>query len=217
MKGLIRLAGSGLCTLGALAGMSGCDRYRDLVDPCYPTRYMYMARREVKAALAPQINNGHVLDQTIWNYHFETGTDRLTAGGLDQLAYLARRRPHPDTLIFLQTAQDIPYDPAAPDKLAETRQELDCKRIQAIQKFLTAQTAAQCMFKVEVHDPAEVGLNAIPANASIQLMFNTRFRGGLPGGGGGGSAGATISAGVGLIGGPGTITGTGGNPGGTGP
>ena len=70
---------------------------------------------------APQVNNGQVLDQTIWNYHFEPGTDRLTAGGLEHLAYIARRRPHPDTAVYLQTAQDVAYDPASPDKLAETR------------------------------------------------------------------------------------------------
>jgi hypothetical protein len=185
MKGLIKQVGSALGALGAAAGLSGCYHYANVVDPCYPARYEYMARREVKAAFAPQVNNGHVLDQTIWNYHFEAGTDRLTAGGLEHLAYLARRRPHPDTLLFMQTAQDIPYDPVAPDKLAEARQELDCKRIQAIQKFLTAQTAAQCAFKVEVHDPAEVGLAAIPVNAAVQQMFTTRFRGGLTGGGGG--------------------------------
>lgn len=189
MKGFIAKAAKLACAAGLAGGLVGCDRYHDLVDPCWPQRYNYMARRELRAAFCPQINNGHVLDQTIWNYHFDPGTDRLTAGGLEQLAYLARRRPHPDTCLFLQTAQDITYDPREPDKLAETRAELDCKRVQAIQKFLTAQTAGQCVFKVEVHDPAEVGINAIAAGASAQQMLNTRFRGGLSGGGGGAAGG----------------------------
>src|SRR5438132_1499098 len=33
------------------------------------------------------------LNQTIWNHHFEWGTDQLTPGGLDHLAHLTRRRP----------------------------------------------------------------------------------------------------------------------------
>ena len=76
MKGLIKKVGLALCALGAASGMTGCFHYAEVVDPCYPTRYMYMARREVKAALAPQVNNGHVLDQTVWNWMFEPGTDR---------------------------------------------------------------------------------------------------------------------------------------------
>src|SRR4051794_34307779 len=112
MKGLITSAI--LCC--AAAGLTGCYGYRDLVDPCYPERYEYAARQEVKAALAPQVQNGHVLDQTVWNYHFEPGTDRLNQGGLDHLAHLARRRPAPDPVIYLQTAQpDVVYDPAAPN------------------------------------------------------------------------------------------------------
>ena len=48
---------------------------------------------------------------------------------MDPVTHL-RRRPNPDTCLFLQTAQDIAYDPNAPDKMAETRQELDLKRAQ---------------------------------------------------------------------------------------
>ncbi len=182
-----------LVCCGACA-LTGCYGYYDLIDTCWPDRYNYMAQKEVKAAFAPQVNNGKVLDQTIWNYHFETGTDKLTAGGLEHLAYIARRRPHPDTCLFLQTAQDIAYDPNAPDKLAETRQELDLKRIQAIQKFLSAQTNAQCMFQICVHDPAEVGLSAIAVNSATQQMLTTRFKGGLTTGGGAAPGAVSTSA-----------------------
>lgn len=190
MKGFIRNMGLGLGWALVLFGGSGCYRYRELIDPCWPDRYNYMARRELKAAFQPQIYNGHVLDQTIWNWHFEPGTDRLTAGGLNQLAYIARRRPHPDTLLFLQTAQDISYDPAAPDKMSETRADLDTKRITAIQKFLVAQTGGECQFKIEVHDPAEPYLPAIAVYNAYNNMVTTRFRGGLPGSGSGGGGGA---------------------------
>jgi hypothetical protein len=192
MKGLIQKAVAVLCCAGATAGAGGCYTYRDLVDPCYPERYEYAARKEVNAAFAPQVQNGHVLDQTVWNYHFEAGTDRLTAGGLDHLAYLARRRPHPDPIVFLQTAQDVGYDPANPDKLVAARRELDDKRVQAVKNFLTAQTAGRAVdFQVLVHDPADVSQSAVPVNTAVLSSYGGA-RGVLPSGaaGVGGGAGA---------------------------
>jgi hypothetical protein len=120
------------------------------------------------------VNNGHVLDQTIWNHHFEAGTDKLTGGAKEHLAYLARRRPAPNPTVFLQTAQDVVYDPENPDKFVETRNSLDQRRIQAIQKYLTAQTANRPVpFEIVVHDPAEVGMSAIPVAATIQARNQT--------------------------------------------
>ncbi len=185
MKGVISRAA---VLLGcAAAATSGCY-YRDVVDPCWPERYNYVARQEVNAAFAPQVQNGHVLDQTVWNYDFEPGTDKLTAGGLEHVAYLARRRPCPDPVVYVQTAQDVLYDAAAPDKLVEGRQELDGKRVAAVQKFLTAQTAGRPVaFQVLVHDPTEIGIFAPYGNAAVQQMIG-RARGGLATGGGGGAA-----------------------------
>jgi hypothetical protein len=188
-----------LCAGGGLALSAGCAEYRNIVDPCYPQRYEFAARHEEMAALAPQVFNGHVLDQTIWNYQFEPGTDKLTPGGMEHLAYLARRRPYPDAMIYLQTAQDIPYDPAAPGKFSELRGKLDASRIQAIQSYLTAETAGRnLVFQVAVHDPAEVGLNAVPVQNAVNGMY-TGFRGIMPfggpsGAGGGGSATAAASS-----------------------
>ena len=111
MKGFIAKTASAVSFSGlALALVNGCY-YRDIVDPCYPQRYEYAARMEVNQAFAPQVRNGHVLDQTLWNYEFEPGTARLTPGGMEHLAYLARRRPTPDTTPYLQLAQppDVVY------------------------------------------------------------------------------------------------------------
>ena len=195
MKDLIRPAAMILWGVVVL-GSSGCHWYSDLVDPCHPERYTYMARKEVHAAFAPQVQNGHVLDQTVWNYHFEAGTDRLTAGGLDHLAYLARRRPQPDPTLYLQTAQDVAYDPANPEQLITQRNDLDGKRKQTVLAFLTAQTAGRPIeFNVIAHDPADVSISAIAANSAVQQMLNTRFRGGLTSGGSSASGGAGASAG----------------------
>ncbi len=173
MNGFITKNMVGAWLVGGLALTTGCDCYRNIVDPCYPQRYEAMAKQEANASMSPQVYNGHVLDQTVWNYQFEAGSDRLTPGGLEHLAYLARRRPCPDSLVFLQTAQDVPYDPAAPDKFAEARASLDGKRIQAVQNYLVAQTAGRHVnFEVVVHDPAEVGMAATPAGVSILKMYS---------------------------------------------
>jgi hypothetical protein len=159
-----------LALSGAALGMANGCHYRDLVDPCYPQRYEYASRMEVNQALAPQVRNGHILDQTVWNYEFEQGTPKLTPGGMEHLAYLARRRPTPDTCIYLQVAEppDIIYDPKTPEKYAESRAKLDNDRIAAIQAYLGAETAGRNLaFTIVVHDPAEVGIAAIPEGKAI--------------------------------------------------
>lgn len=187
MKGVIRRTAGLLACLAAAAGGGGCY-YRDVVDPCWPERYAYLSRQEVNAALAPQVQNGHVLDQTVWNYHFEPGTDKLTAGGLEHVAYIARRRPCPDPVVYIQTAQDEVYDAANPNRLREARQDLDAKRVAAVQQFLAAQTAGRPVaFQVLVHDPAETGGLSPPYIAAANQLVG-RARGGLATGGGGGAS-----------------------------
>jgi hypothetical protein len=182
MKGLIRKAAAALCCLAGAGGL-GCVTYHDCVDPCYPERYNAEARREVVAAYSPQIANGHVLDQTVWNSDFEQGTDKLTGGGMEHLAYIARRRPQPDPVVYLQTAGDLYYDGNKPDEMADKRQDLDSRRVAAIQKFLGAQTGGRRGdFQVLIHDPADVGASDVWDGAVYTQMIS-RARGGLPVGG----------------------------------
>ena len=200
MKGFVGKAVALLGWAGALAGVGGCYTYRDLVDPCYPERYEYMARQEVNGAFAPQVSNGHVLDQTIWNYHFEAGTDRLTPGGLEHLAYLARRRPAADPVIYLQTAHDIAYNPDKRGDLTARRDDLDAKRAIAIKNFLAEQTAGSrpMDFQVLRHNPPpDIGLAAVPVDNSIRLLYSSP-RATLPG-----TAGVSTSGGGGASGGGG--------------
>jgi hypothetical protein len=161
MKSLITRATAVACLGGGLTFTWGCGVYRDLVDPCYPARYNAMAMASVDNTFAAQVNNGHVLDQTVWNYHFESGTAKLTSMGITHLGYLARRRPAPDTKVFLQTAQDVVFDPANPEGFARARAKLDSERTQAVVSFLQAQTAGRPVaFDVTIHDPAEPGIAA---------------------------------------------------------
>jgi len=173
MKGFIAKTVTTVGLSGAVLGMVNGCYYRDVVDPCYPQRYEYAARMEVNQSMAPQVRNGHILDQTVWNVEFEPGTARLTPGGMDHLAYLARRRPAPDTAIYLQVAQppDIVFDPKVPDKYAEARAKLDNDRIQAIQSYLAAETSGRNLtFTVVLHDPGEVGMAAKPLVTSLSAM-----------------------------------------------
>jgi hypothetical protein len=201
MKGFIAKA---LCSAGLLAGAFGCnwwgiESYSDLVDPCYPQRYNNEARKEVIAAVAPQMANGHVLDQTVWNSNFEAGTDKLTPGGLAKLGELARRRPAPDPVVYVQTAQDVPYDTANPDRFTQARKELDQKRADAVQKYLMAYAGPRGgSFQVLIHDPSEVGMSALPAGQTIQRS-NAGAVGVLPIGSGtttSGGAGAATGGGA---------------------
>jgi hypothetical protein len=191
MKGFIAKTMTAICfASGGLAAGVGCYCYHDLVDPCYPQRYEYAARQDTKACFAPQVLNGHILDQTVWNYHFELGTANLTQGGMDHLTYLARRRPCPDPIVYLQVAHDIAYDPAAPDKYVEARNTLDTKRMQVIQDYLTAQTAGRPVaFNVVRHDPGEVDISAQAIRVSATAM-ELSSQGVLVRPGGGGAAAA---------------------------
>ncbi len=196
MKGFIKRATAVACLGGGLTVTWGCGVYHDLVDPCYPARYNAMAITSVNDTFAAQVSNGHILDQTVWNADFERGTAKLTSMGETHLAYLARRRPAPDPKVFLQTAQDVAYDPTHPDEFAKGRAKLDGDRTQAVLNFLQAQTAGRpVVFDVTVHDPAEPGMAAQrifripqPGAGAVQEMQNG-YKGVLPLSTGGGSAG----------------------------
>jgi hypothetical protein len=148
-----KFAKSLLSAAALAAGAAGCNCYRNWVDVSYPERYECQARESVTAALTTQAQNGHVLDQTIWNVDFDPGTARLTVAGMKHLTSLGRRRPTPDTVIYLQTANDIEVDPEQPEGLAKKRIELDMARKESVERYLTAETGLQ--FEVVMpHNPA---------------------------------------------------------------
>ena len=188
MKGFMKSSLGLVWVAVALAsvGCRGGERYRNAVDPCHMERYGAMARQEVITAFTPQVHNGRILDQTIWNYHFDPGTDKLNPGGLDKLDQMVRRRPEPDPRVFLATARDLTYNAEKPDEYGDNRRELDAKRSVAIQKYLAAQTAGRPMqFDVLIHDPADPGLPGTSARNAI-VSQRANYTGTLSGGGGGG-------------------------------
>jgi hypothetical protein len=154
MNGFIRKAALGVCLGASLSALSGCvSAYRQCVDPCWPERYNYMARQSVRETFNAQAANGHTLDQTIWNQHFEPGTNKLTRQGEEHLKYIARRMPAPDPRVFVQVAYDGKGDPKS----------LNDQRAQAVQDYLGKIAAFRNMpvgFDVTVVDLPEPGLRA---------------------------------------------------------
>jgi hypothetical protein len=185
--------GGGAAVHSALSTVGNGHHVRNAYDPCGLERYSATATESVRSSFAPQVHNGMILDQTVFNYHFEQGTDKLLPGGLDKLDQIVRRRPEPCGKVMLATTRDISYDPAKPEDYTNKRQELDAKRIVAVQKYLTAQTAGRPMtFDVAIHDPPEPGAHAAIGRQSLMMHHFTGSPtiglGGM-GGGGGGSGG----------------------------
>jgi len=185
----------------------------NLYDRCWFDRYANLSHRAVNRAFTPQVQNGHVLDQTVWNHMFECGSDVLNCMGQAHLQYLSRRRPEADRVVYLATAMDLKYDPACPDRYCGARQELDALRVASIQRFLTGLNCGRCPdFQVLVHDPADVTISTIPAAWAVTQMY-ARYRGGLlTGAGGQGGAGGFAGSG-GAIGGGGGFGGGGASTG----
>jgi len=223
MNGFMKRALAMMCVTGAI-GCTGGERYRNLVDPCQMERYSSVARQEVISGFTPQVQNGRILDQTMWNWYFEAGTDKLNPSGYDKLDQIVRRRPMPDSRIFLATARDLTYNSEKAAEFPDARRELDNKRGNAIQKYLMAQTAGRPMiFDVLVHDPSETGISGVSARGAI-LGQRSNYSGSLLGasgdgaaqGGGGVGGGAPQGVGGGAPqgsgGGTGAGTGSGGTP-----
>jgi uncharacterized membrane protein YgcG len=139
----------------------------------------------------------------MWNFYFEPGSDKLTAGGMDKLSSLAHATPGPDPRIYLQHAQDVATTPENIDAVVGMRNELNAKRAAAIQKFMTTQFGPPITYEVLVHDAPTPGVSAIFAGNAYRGQ-GTGYRGGLSSG----------SIGVGSVGGGGASgppPGTGGN------
>ena len=196
-----------LCLVPLSLTFTGCFGYRDVVDPYYPKRYNVDARNSVRTALAPQVSNGNVLDQTVWDFHFESGKPELNAMGKDHLKRLARRRPVAQEVIFLQVAQN-------PDENVNNK-ELNKARSENIKTYITkmSQDKVHPEFQVVLHDPAEVSGSGIEAariiggkQSGVTGVFTNGQSGSSSGGSnsgqsGGGSGSSGSSSGTGNTGG----------------
>jgi hypothetical protein len=219
MKGFIRTTAAGLCLSAGSLTLVGCAQYRAHVDPCWPERYDAESRQVIRTTFDNQAANGHLLDQTIWNWDFERDdkgnpSDKLTPGAQERLKYIVRRRPVPDGKLYLQTANDLPATVEI-EKFASRRQEVDAARVAAVQKYLGAYMAGRSTpvaWDIAVHDLAPVGLPATVVGGQPGVLAVTgaypklanNFQGVMgsatgftitSGGGGGGTGGGGTGAG----------------------
>lgn len=186
-------AAAAACAVAGSFGAVGChstdsggasldNRYAGYVDPCWPERYNYAARAEVLSPFAIHAANGEIIDSTLWTYHFDAGTDKLNPAGMERLDYLTRKRPAPPARLYLQTARDLAYDAANPDKMVAARDDLNVRRAEAIKRYLTASTAGRNLapFEVTVIDPADISFRA-EGPASAVRGWPGRFVSGIGG------------------------------------
>jgi hypothetical protein len=163
-------------------GGGGCgDHYRNWVDVSWPDRYNYAARQAVVAPFGQQAANGHFLHQTLWNFYFEPGSDKLTAGGTDKLDSLARATPGPDPRIYIQTSRDLAVTPENMGKVAAMRSDLDGRRAAAIRRYMTTQFGEPVAYEVFVHDAPVPSIYGVFAGNAYRGQA-TGYVGGLSGG-----------------------------------
>ena len=165
------------------------DHWRNAADPCYPERYNHAARQAVIAPFAQQVHNGHALNQTVWNYYFEAGTDKLTSAGMEKLDSIARTRPG-DAKLYIQASRDLSLTADNAGKIADLRTDLDVKRAVAIQKYMGTQPAigGAVPYEVYVHDAPTPGIIA-EASAGAYRGSLLGYRGGISGAAGIGALG----------------------------
>jgi hypothetical protein len=206
MKANLKLTVAAMALATALA--SGCagsrpsvqERYTEYSDPCWPERYNASARKAVLDTHGAQIANGYDVDTTLMNYHFESGSEELNQAGRAKLDYLLRRRPTVDGKLNLQTARDLAYDEKAPAALPAKRSDLDAKRINSIQQYVSASTSGRNVgVDVTIKDPADMQMDAMgPANSvrGLSMLFSSTITGAAGAGAvaGAGGAGAPTSA-----------------------
>ena len=185
-----------LCIVPLSLTITGCFGYRDVVDPYYPKRYNVDARNSVRASLAPQVSNGNVLDQTVWDFHFEKEKPELNAMGKDHLKRLARRRPVAQEVIFLQVAQN-------PDEKVNNK-ELNKVRSETVKAYMNkiSEDKVHPEFQVVLHDPAEVSGSGVEAAriingkiSGVSGVFTNGQSGSSSGGSNSGQSGGSGSSG----------------------
>jgi len=198
---------------GRTGGQGLEGRYDNLVDRSWPERYSYQAREPVLSAFEQQVNNAEILNQTMWNYHFDAGTAKLNANGREKLDLIARKRPSPDGKLYVQTARDLVYDDKSPEKLPGERIKLDVDRAQSVLAYMATQPISRMVtFDVQPIDAIDPGMNSQgPATAvrslPSQYLSGITSSGGAqvtgtgggqaPGGGGPGGGGPVTGGGTG--------------------
>ncbi len=171
---------------GGRTGATCDDRYRNWVDTNWPDRYNYAARQAVMGPFAQQAATGHFINQTLWNWYFEPGSEKLNPAGMEKLDSIARSTPAPDTKLQIQEARDIAVTPDNADKVGALRADLTARRAAAVQRYMATQPGTPLSYEIAVVDMPTPGIYAPFANTAFRGQA-MGYKGGISSGLGSGS------------------------------
>ena len=106
-------------------------------DPECEHFYSDLSRQSVMSATALQAIRGRELESTMWNHHFVSPTDELTPSGRALLHRLARKDRGMPMQIFIQTANDLPFEDGELLEYSEQINELNKKRAKKVNDYIT--------------------------------------------------------------------------------
>ncbi len=174
-RGAARVLGGGLMGLGGVAAAT--EPPHALLPNVQQEVLASQARELVSRPFADQAANGAVVDQTVWNYHFESDVSaRMHTNAYFLLDRLARRQVNAGggcLRLHVQRAQTHPGEvPLA--ELAQRRLELDNRRLDAITVYMQ-QAWPGMAFTVQLYDPSPVGMSAVEATMAANKEQGTAF------------------------------------------
>jgi hypothetical protein len=153
-----------VCCLGRADGLPSYHYVHQ-----WPQPYAGQAQGQVAAAVALQAHNGHVLEQTFWNYYFKEGSADLRPAGRALLDRLVRREGEPVLGLYLQTARDVELSADHPGQYGRDQAALNAKRLQVISAYLAA-TRPDVVFTLNVHDAAPTRMAALEADGPVREL-----------------------------------------------
>ncbi len=193
MNGFIKRTAA-VVVLGSAAALPGCckDATLGCYDNCWLERYSYQAKQSEMQTFDAQVNNGHVLDQTVFAYHFDARHGQADQGrpGAPGLPGAAPSSARPEDLFADGPGPALRLGRAGAIQQRSQRTGLQARGGDSA--FLNADTAGRPMaFEVIVHDAPTPGLATQPIGNAVQRHYDS-FTGslatGTAAGGGGGAA-----------------------------
>lgn len=105
----------------------------------WPEPYNHMARASVREMLDAQVTKGWTRETTLYDHHFEPGSNRLSSAGRRRLQYITQQVRPERRFVYVQAGTE-PAD--TQDRLAEVRNEAcavigaeNCPPITAVNHF----------------------------------------------------------------------------------
>lgn len=166
-------------TVCGVACLAGCATTGDCHPVYSPDEYTEAARYSLNHAFELQANNGQVLDQTIWNYHFYEDSEELRPAGRAFLDRMANYYPLRCSGLFLQSAHDITLKPYNVESYFVRRQELNALRVKSVTEYLQLAAPGNSL-ALQIHDKPPVGLPSDESGRAYIFMARKAPQGLLP-------------------------------------